>query len=260
MLNIRNRALQFLTIFILIIGLVASALRANAQAVSLMPNGVMVHSGKGIVQVEVCSDRVIHILAGIAAAPAKAIVPDVIRPCADTAFTSLSDNAGFHIRTGKLKIDIDRDTGSVRFLTSGGDDILREKTRDWPTIATAGTEGSKDEVEQSFLLSSGEALYGLGQHQEGFLNLRDIPIRLLQANTNIAIPFLISTKGYGLLWNNPAMTDFNPATEAIPLDDTGAGTFRTGQEGDYGFLLSGNDRGKLRLSVDGQQIVDIKNM
>ena len=74
-----------------------------------------------------------------------------------------------------------------------------------------------------FLLSPGEALYGLGQHQEGFFNLRDIPIRLLQANTNIAIPFLISTKGYGLLWNNAALTDFNPTTEVIPLDENWRG-------------------------------------
>jgi tetratricopeptide (TPR) repeat protein len=49
--------------------------------------------------------------------------------------------------------------------------------------------------------------YGLGQHQTGFLNLRDIPVRLLQANSDIAIPFVISSKGYGLLWNNPSLTD-----------------------------------------------------
>jgi alpha-D-xyloside xylohydrolase len=260
MLNIRNRALQFLTIFILIIGLVASALRANAQAVSRMPNGVMVHSGKGIVQVEVCSDRVVHILASATVMTERTVVPTVIRPCAGAAFTSSSDDAGFHIRTSKLRIDIDRDTGSVRFLTPEGDDILSEKTRDWQTTGPSEAGDSPNGIEQNFQLLPGEALYGLGQHQEGFLNVRDIPVRLLQANTNIAIPFLISTKGYGLLWNNAALTDFNPATEAIPLDGTGAGTFRTGQEGEYGFLLSGNDRSKLRLSVDGQQIIDIKNM
>lgn len=115
-------------------------------------------------------------------------------------------------------------------------------------------------MRQAFLLSPGEALYGLGQHQEGFFDLRDIPVELLQANTNIAIPFLISTNGYGLLWNNPALTEFNPATETIQLDQNGEGSFQTGSEGDYGFLLSGNFRSKLRLSVDGQQIIDLKNM
>ncbi len=40
----------------------------------------------------------------------------------------------------------------------------------------------------------------------------------------------------------------------------GDGKFQTGPEGDYGFLFSGNYRNKLRLSVDGQQIIDLKNM
>src|ERR1039458_2930527 len=43
--------------------------------------------------------------------------------------------------------------------------------------------------------------------------------------------------------------------QTIKLDDKGVGAFRTKQEGDYGFLLSGNYRGKLRLSVDGEQII-----
>jgi alpha-D-xyloside xylohydrolase len=116
------------------------------------------------------------------------------------------------------------------------------------------------EVSEEFLLNPAEALYGLGQHQEGFFNLRDIPVQLLQANTNIAIPFLISTHGYGLLWNNPSLTDFDPATEEIHLDGNGVGTVQTGPVGEYGFLLSGNYRNKLRLSVDGQQIIDLENM
>jgi alpha-D-xyloside xylohydrolase len=88
--------------------------------------------------------------------------------------------------------------------------MVGEAVRRW-TFKHLGTVSGS-----SSMLSPGEALYGLGQHQEGFLNVRDIPVRLLQANTNIAIPFLISTKGYGLLWNNAALTDFDPATEAIP--------------------------------------------
>src|SRR5581483_4024668 len=127
-------------------------------------------------------------------------------------------------------------------------------------VPPAEASDSNDGVRQEFLLSPGEALYGLGQHQEGFFNLRDIPVELLQANTNIAIPFLLSTNGYGLLWNNAALTEFNPATQSIHLDQNGEGTFQSAAEGDYGFLLSGNYRNRLRLSVDGQQIIDLKNM
>jgi alpha-D-xyloside xylohydrolase len=254
------RALLSLSIFTLAAGLAAPAPRAHAESIERTANGVIVHSAKGVVQVELCSDRVVHVLAGATAVPAKNIVPAVIRPCASAAFTTSSDGAGFHIQTHALKIDIDRGSGSVRFLAPTGDKILSEEPRPWQPIALAGVGGSEQGIEQQYQLSPGEALYGLGQHQEGFLNLRDIPIRLLQANTNIAIPFLVSTKGYGLLWNNAALTDFNPATEAIKLDDTGSGTFQSGPEGEYGFLLNGNFRDKLRLSVNGEQIIDIKNM
>ena len=260
MISIFSRTFLPMTALAVIGGLSASVLHADAEAVERIVNGAIVHTAKGPVRVEVCSDRVIHILAGATAVTAKVVVPAVIRPCEGASFSTSSDDTGFQIRTRELTIAVDRDSGSVRFKTSKGDMILSEKSRDWQAAVPTGNEESQRGVEQTFLLSPDEALYGLGQRQEGFLDLRDIPVRLLQANTNIAIPFLVSTKGYGLIWNNAALTDFNPPTEAVPLDDTGAGSFRTAQEGEYGFLLSGNDRSKLRLSVDGRQIIDIRNM
>jgi alpha-D-xyloside xylohydrolase len=260
MLLFKYRALFSLATFVLVIGLISSALQVHAEAVERTAHGVVVHSARGTVHVDLCSAGVVHVLASEKVLPAAAVVPTVIRPCAEIAFTSSTDDTGVHIRTGKLKIDIDRDTGAVRFMTLGGDRILSERTREWQTGAPGAAGESQHGVEQDFQLLPGEALYGLGQRQEGFLNLRDFPVRLLQANTNIAIPFLVSTKGYGLLWNNAALTDFNPATEEIHLDASGAGTFQTGPEGEYGFLLSGNFRDKLRLSVDGRQVIDIQNM
>jgi alpha-D-xyloside xylohydrolase len=237
-----------------------ATVRSGAQSIEQVANGAIVHSESGIVQVEICSDSVIHILASAKPVPIKPIVPAVIRPCGGAKFTTSSDNSAFRIQTSKLKIEIAKDTGRVRFLTSDGGSILREDPRQGQPVAPTGIEGPAQGIEQQFQLSPGEALYGLGQHQEGFFNMRDIPVRLLQANTNIAIPFLVSTKGYGLLWNNAALTDFNPTTEMINLDNTGTGSFRTAQEGEYGFLLSGNYQKALRLSINGEQIIDIKNM
>jgi alpha-D-xyloside xylohydrolase len=247
------------TAFVFVVLLVFATGGVGAQSIEQLANGAIMHSETGIVHVEVCSERVIHILASASPTPIKSLVPAVIRPCNGAKFTTSSDDSAFRIQTSTLRIEIAKDTGSVRFLASDGGNILSEDPRQLQHIALTGVEGSAHGIEQQFQLSPGEALYGLGQHQEGFFNLRDIPVRLLQANTNIAIPFLLSTRGYGLLWNNAALTDFNPTTEAIKLDDTGAGTFRTGPEGEYGFLLSGNDRDKLRLSINGEQIFDINN-
>ena len=51
----------------------------------------------------------------------------------------------------------------------------------------------------------GEKFYGLGQHQHGLLDQKGCVIDLEQRNTEVSIPFLVSSRGYGFLWNNPAV-------------------------------------------------------
>jgi alpha-D-xyloside xylohydrolase len=88
-----------------------------------------------------------------------------------------------------------------------------------------------------------------------------VPIRLHQANTNISIPVLLSSKGYGILWNNPSLTDFNPADQTIAIDpNTGKGKFTTDAKGSYGFLLSSDNRNQLIVEVNGQRVIDLQNM
>jgi alpha-D-xyloside xylohydrolase len=234
---------------------------STVQSIERSANGVTLYSSSGTLHVAVCSERVIHIVASATKEIPKSVVSAVIRPCEGAQFTISSDPSTVSIKTSTLNLEIDRATNSVRFLSAAGQLVLSEQPNGGRTITPVNLVGFEThQVRQDFLLSPGEALYGLGQHQEGFFDVRGIQIRLLQANTNIAIPFLISTKGYGLLWNNAALTDFNPADETVKLDDKGAGSFRTQQDGYYGFLLCGNYRRKLRLSVDGKQIVDINNM
>ncbi|MGA7857713.1 MAG: glycoside hydrolase family 31 protein, partial [Terracidiphilus sp.] len=56
---------------------------------------------------------------------------------------------------------------------------------------------------------SHEGFYGLGQHQAGVWNYRGETVDLSQENTNIAIPLLVSTNGYGIFWNNPSRSRMN---------------------------------------------------
>ena len=66
-----------------------------------------------------------------------------------------------------------------------------------------------------------ESLYGLGQHQQDLLDLRDVDLDLRQYNTEIFIPFLVSSRGYGILWDNTSFTRFGDLGEALPLPNTG---------------------------------------
>ena len=61
----------------------------------------------------------------------------------------------------------------------------------------------------------GERLYGLGQFQDGALDVRNLPRRLVQVNTQVASPFLVSTRGWGLYWHTYAKVDFNPCTNFV---------------------------------------------
>ena len=65
-----------------------------------------------------------------------------------------------------------------------------------------------------------EFLFGLGQFQDGYSNVRGLSRRLTQVNTQISMPMVLSSKGYGVLWNNYGMTEFNPSEKSVRLDQT----------------------------------------
>jgi alpha-D-xyloside xylohydrolase len=66
-------------------------------------------------------------------------------------------------------------------------------------------------IRQQFNRGTDEGLFGLGQHQLGQMNYNGQDVELAQHNMDVAIPFLLSTRNYGLLWDNPSITRFgNP--------------------------------------------------
>lgn len=65
--------------------------------------------------------------------------------------------------------------------------------------------GDHFRIDVCFEAYEDEHIYGLGQHQHGCLDQKGCVIELIQRNTEVSIPFLISSRGYGFLWNNPAI-------------------------------------------------------
>jgi alpha-D-xyloside xylohydrolase len=224
-------------------------------------NGVTFKTAAGTMRIEACGDRVIHVVASPTSELPSPKVPIVTQPCRANNLRVKVGKKETRLSTASITVTVDEADGAVRFLSSDGKVVLSEaeeggKAFDVPSLAEMKTW----QVQQTFVSPSDEALYGLGQHQEGIFNLREVPIRLHQANTNISIPFALSSKGYGILWNNPSLTDFNPADQAIAIDpNTGKGKFTTGAKGVYGFLLSSDNRKQLVLEVNGQRVIDLQN-
>ena len=133
-----------------------------------------------------------------------------------------------------------------------------------------------------------ECLFGLGQFQDGYSNVRGLSRRLTQVNTQISIPMLISSKGYGVLWNNYGLTEFNPCSESIKLiKQAGEGkrevvdvTSTEGgkrevrerhifeaaidipEAGDYALLLDVGQKMARRhnLLIDGKPVIEMQNL
>jgi alpha-D-xyloside xylohydrolase len=69
----------------------------------------------------------------------------------------------------------------------------------------AGNRSGAYEIHQQFAAYPGERLYGLGQRTHGRLNLKGLALDLVQRNGEVSIPFVLSDRGYGMLWNSPAV-------------------------------------------------------
>ena len=120
------------------------------------------------------------------------------------------DDSGAQIQNGKILAKISQD-GAISFLKSADDTILLEEVyprhgaHPYPARNYKAESSELFRLEASFKAYQGERLYGLGQHQHGFLDQKGCVIELFQRNTEVCIPFLLSSRGYGFLWNNPAI-------------------------------------------------------
>jgi len=109
---------------------------------------------------------------------------------------------------GKLRVELS-DQGRLRFFNQQTGAVLLEEPIhmfwSYPARNFEGSGGDLYHLEATFSAHPEERFYGLGQHQHGLLDQKGCVIRLQQTNTEVAIPFTLSNRGYGFLWNNPAI-------------------------------------------------------
>jgi len=114
-----------------------------------------------------------------------------------------------------IGMTINRHSGQISYFDKNHNPILTEINRsltpstiqDEPTyVASATFDSPADEV-----------IMGLGQFQDGHLDVRGLSRRLTQVNTQISIPLTVSSRGYGILWNNYGMTEYNPGDKAVRM-------------------------------------------
>lgn len=111
------------------------------------------------------------------------------------------------LNTSELSVSVDTGTGIVSYFSKDGKSLLAEKSgMQFIDFDDAGTKTYQ--VYQPFILDKEEAIYGLGQLQNGKMIQRNMTKNLIQGNVEDVSPFFQSTKGYGVFWDNYSPTLF----------------------------------------------------
>lgn len=189
-------------------------------------------------------------------------------------------------KASKMRVKVDDSKQEVIFMNADGKEVTKVGVHELLPVTVQGQEA----YSASITLASPEDEYltGLGQFQDGLGNLRGVSRRLTQVNTQISIPLMLSNKGYGLLWNNYGMAEFNPtswtvemqavgedgAVEEVNVTSTEGGKkerrrsnrfkaeVEIAESGEYALLLDVGQAmaRKHNLALDGDAVIDVNNV
>jgi alpha-D-xyloside xylohydrolase len=189
----------------------------------------------GTMKLEVFSPRVIHVKYGISDTQPPARSFSVISKPVRTHWDIAETNDEVILRTDELEVRVNRASGAVGFYDESGKVLLLEKADGGKQLTPAHVGGIETlRSRQDFALAPDEAIYGLGQHQQGLMNYRGATVYLQQKNPGESdVPVLISSRGYGVLWDNPAVADVDVGKT---LPDQLAWTSEASDAIDYYFM------------------------
>jgi alpha-D-xyloside xylohydrolase len=182
-----------------------------------LSDGIMVFPINGtFLQVEVFADDIIRISsAKDRAFFARSTPATEVRREQKTSWKFDTQGNVATLSTAKLQVRVNLANGAVSFFDVGGKPILMEKTR---TLTPAEVQGEQTfHVRQQWEPNADESLYGLGQRQIGVLDIKGYDLDLWQHNTHVVVPFLVSSRGYGILWDNLSFTRFGDLREFVPI-------------------------------------------
>lgn len=218
----RNQIVLAVTISVL--AMFTAPAVAAVSAAREIPGGMQFSVDDGTLNVEWWSDDVVRVTyaAGTQLPEIKSLT--VVATPVKFKWTNSENQQAYTLASPHIKVSIDKQSGTITFLDAAGKAILKE-SENGRKIATATQQGIQgSSVAQAFDLATGEGIYGLGQHQQGWWNYRTaregagVNVRLAQANMEVGVPVITSSKGYMLLWDNPAVTTISVAAGASEGD------------------------------------------
>ena len=229
------------TLRVLILGLLLSlSLDAAGGPVAnsrKLSNGAQFAVDGGTLRVEFWSPEIIRVTYATGAELPTNKSLSVIASPEKVKFKRQENGQAFTLISSRVNVKVDKQTGAVSFFDDGDRLLLRESAqgRKIEPATVAGAEVTS--CSQSFETAPDEGIYGLGQHQRGVWNYagNDGSVRLAQANTDVGIPVMTSSKGYMLLWDNPAVTTITSSSGSDANSKTLRWSSEAGKAIDYYF-------------------------
>jgi alpha-D-xyloside xylohydrolase len=181
-----------------------------AVTVTKTERGMDAAIGKETLQVVVCSNSIVHVVTrpdgGTVEHPQPWLLP-ANEACKGAPFEFTQNAKSAEVKTATIAVSLSLDHDNLTYTTLDGKPFLREGGSVPRTYAPVTVNGeATTHVVERFSPDFSEAFYGLGQHQSGMFNYRGSTVELGQNNTDVAVPVLVSSKGYGIIWNSAAFT------------------------------------------------------
>ena len=214
----------------------------NGMTVRL--NGKSDYPGQAV-RLQVVNDRIIRVTAVPSGEfPESVSLMALPLPSGKSDFTIEKGEGLITLSTSSLSAEVSLKTGEVRFTDRDGNLFLAEQEgggRSFSPVMAINETGHT--VRQQFESHPDEAIYGLGANQTSFMNLKGKDADLFQYNTMAVVPFIVSNRNYGILWDNNSRTKYGDIREwnelsALKLYD------REGAEGGLTAVYADKKSGK----------------
>ncbi len=210
-------------LFALAIGGIAFS-SCQHKTVEYTKNGVIVSIQSGPskkIKLDVVDDDIIHVMAspdGFFNEEVNLIKDPDLHSSPLFEVSRMGDTV--MLQTATTKAYLLANNGNIWFTDKDGKVLLKESSVNGKTYTPIEVDGKKGySFRQVFAENKDEALYGLGQHQSDEFNYKGKNEELYQYNTKVSVPFVVSTKGYGLLWHNYSLSRFGDERPYADLNE-----------------------------------------
>ena len=259
-----NRTPRWIRLHLLAaLAVVCSVAAAAEGTYEKIPDGVIITPAQGTakrVRLQAMSDRIVRVTAVPTESVSTSASLMIVAKPATASFTVEAAKSAVKLSTAKVQAVVSLANGAVKFLDAQGRPVLAEDER--AAFQPVSLDGkSFYRIQQRFNPNTREAFYGLGQHQNAQMNYSGEDVELSQHNIDIAVPFVVSHRGYGVLWDNNSISRFgNPRAYQLASKDLEI----TGADGKKGFtaIYSLDGKEKLRRAeadINYQHIKDLAN-